>query len=177
MDLLFAYKGGDEFMNNVLLYFALKHDGDFEKIYNDIKEKVPVVHIHWPASLCQLFQYSFEFIKLKRGLKTKYVTILDNNYPKVLKQIACPPFVLFYEGNIRLAKDLVVGDAFIYSSFNNKRYLSTVEPSADRGKFCFDYIIASESHDEFFNIREHVMDKKVPLKDYSKNTKHKQQER
>ena len=107
MDLLFSYKGGDEFMNNVLLYFALKHDGDFEKIYNDIKEKVPVDEN--------------EFIKLKRGLKTKYVTILDNNYPKVLKQIACPPFVLFYEGNIRLAKDLVVGDAFIYSSFNNKR--------------------------------------------------------
>ena len=110
-------------------------------------------------------------------MKTKYVTILDNNYPKVLKQIACPPFVLFYEGNIRLAKDLVVGDAFIYSSFNNKRYLSTVEPSADRGKFCFDYIIASESHDNFFKLREQVMDKKVPLKDYSKNTKHKQQER
>ena len=42
MDLLFSYKGGDEFMNNVLLYFALKHDGDFEKIYNDIKAKVPV---------------------------------------------------------------------------------------------------------------------------------------
>ena len=33
MDLLFSYKGGDELMNNVLLYFALKHDGDFEKIY------------------------------------------------------------------------------------------------------------------------------------------------
>lgn len=163
MDLLFSYKGGDEFMNNVLLYFALKHNGDFEKIYNDIKAKVPVDEN--------------EFIKLKRGLKTKYVTILDNNYPTVLKQIACPPFVLFYEGNIRLAKDLVVGDAFIYSSFNNKRYLSTVEPSADRGKFCFDYIIASESHDNFFKLREHVMDKKVPLKDYSKNTKHKQQER
>ena len=42
MDLLFSYKGGDELMNNVLLYFALKHDGDFEKIYNDIKAKVPV---------------------------------------------------------------------------------------------------------------------------------------
>ena len=67
--------------------------------------------------------------------------------------------------------------SFIYSSFNNKRYLSTVEPSADRGKFCFDYIIASESHDNFFKLREHVMDKKVPLKDYSKNTKNKQQER
>ena len=52
MDLLFAYKGGDEFMNNVLLYFALKHDGDFEKIYNDIKAKVPVDEN--------------EFIKLKR---------------------------------------------------------------------------------------------------------------
>ena len=57
MDLLFAYKGGDELMNNVLLYFALKHDGDFEKIYNDIKARVPVDEN--------------EFIKLKRGLENK----------------------------------------------------------------------------------------------------------
>lgn len=64
-------------MNNVLLYFALKHDGDFEKIYNDIKAKVPVDEN--------------EFIKLKRGLKTKYVTILDNNYPTVLKQMHVHP--------------------------------------------------------------------------------------
>ena len=105
------------------------------------------------------------------------LTILDSNYPDFLKQVSCPPFVLFYEGNLKLAKNLKVGDAFIYSAFNDKRYLSTVEPSTDKGKFCFDYIIACESHDEFFNIREHVMDKKVPLKDYSKNTKHKQQER
>ena len=62
MDLLFSYKGGDEFMNKVFLYFALKHDGDFEKIYNDITTKVPVDEN--------------EFIKLKRGLKTKYVTIV-----------------------------------------------------------------------------------------------------
>ena len=151
MDLLFSYKGGDKNMDNVLLYFSLKHEGDFKKIN--------------------------EFIKLKRVLKTKYVTILDSNYPDFLKQVSCPPFVLFYEGNLKLAKNLKVGDAFIYSAFNDKRYLSTVEPSTDKGKFCFDYIIACESHDEFFNIREHVMDKKVPLKDYSKNTKHKQQER
>ena len=83
----------------------------------------------------------------------------------------------WHEDNLKLAKNLKVGDAFIYSAFNDKRYLSTVEPSTDKGKFCFDYIIACESHDEFFNIREHVMDKKVPLKDYSKNAKHKQQER
>ena len=62
MDLLFSYKGGDKNMDNVLLYFSLKHDGDFEKIYNDIKAKVPVDEN--------------EFIKLKRGLKTKYVTIV-----------------------------------------------------------------------------------------------------
>lgn len=163
MDLLFSYKGGDEFMNNVLLYFSLKHEGDFKKIYESLKAKEPVDEN--------------EFIKLKRVLKTKYVTILDSNYPDFLKQVSCPPFVLFYEGNLKLAKNLKVGDAFIYSAFNDKRYLSTVEPSTDKGKFCFDYIIACESHDEFFNIREHVMDKKVPLKDYSKNTKHKQQER
>ena len=33
MDLLFSYKGGDKNMDNVLLYFSLKHEGDFKKIY------------------------------------------------------------------------------------------------------------------------------------------------
>ncbi len=94
-------------MNNVLLYFALKHDGDFEKIYNDIKAKVPVDEN--------------EFIKLKRVLKTKYVTILDSNYPDFLKQVSCPPFVLFYEGNLKLAKDLKVGDALSILLFNDKK--------------------------------------------------------
>lgn len=112
MDLLFSYKGGDKNMDNVLLYFSLKHEGDFKKIYESLKAKEPVDEN--------------EFIKLKRVLKTKYVTILDSNYPDFLKQVSCPPFVLFYEGNLKLAKNLKVGDAFIYSAFNDKRYLSTV---------------------------------------------------
>lgn len=103
MDLLFSYKGGDKNMDNVLLYFSLKHEGDFKKIYESLKAKEPVDEN--------------EFIKLKRVLKTKYVTILDSNYPDFLKQVSCPPFVLFYEGNLKLAKNLKVGDAFIYSAF------------------------------------------------------------
>ena len=96
MDLLFSYKGGDKNMDNVLLYFSLKHEGDFKKIYESLKAKEPVDEN--------------EFIKLKRVLKTKYVTILDSNYPDFLKQVSCPPFVLFYEGNLKLAKNLKVGD-------------------------------------------------------------------
>ena len=81
----------------------MKHEGDFKKIYESLKAKEPVDEN--------------EFIKLKRVLKTKYVTILDSNYPDFLKQVSCPPFVLFYEGNLKLAKNLKVGDAFIYSAF------------------------------------------------------------
>lgn len=42
MDLLFSYKGGDKNMDNVLLYFSLKHEGDFKKIYESLKAKEPV---------------------------------------------------------------------------------------------------------------------------------------
>ena len=35
-------------------------------------------------------------------LKCKYVTIFSDDYPEMLKQIDCPPFVLYYYGNLKL---------------------------------------------------------------------------
>ncbi len=79
-------------MREILLYFALKYEGDFTKIYNALhnKEKVdPRIQKETNAKV-----------------NSPYVTIIDEDYPKQLKNINCPPFVLFYHGDL----DLLSGD-------------------------------------------------------------------
>ncbi len=77
-------------MRNTILYFALKYNGNFEKIYNALRNKEPVD--------TELFE------KLKSKLSCNYVTLIDDNYPKELKHIKCPPFVLFFNGDLNLLK-------------------------------------------------------------------------
>lgn len=42
---------------------------------------------------------------MKEQLDCQYITIFDVEYPDELKEINCPPFVLFYKGNINLLKE------------------------------------------------------------------------
>ena len=76
-------------MNEIVLYFALKYKGQFDAIYQALKDKEPVDESlkHELLARCQ----------------SSYVTILDDDYPERLKQINCPPFVLFYYGDLSLA--------------------------------------------------------------------------
>lgn len=75
-------------MREVLLYLSLKYNGDFKKIYDGLKNKEII--------------NSELYVKLKMQLKYDYITILDDDYPDSLKDIDCPPFVLFYKGDINL---------------------------------------------------------------------------
>lgn len=74
-------------MRDVLLYFALKYDGNFPNIYDALQNKELV---DW-----ELFE------ELKDDCQFNYVTIVDQNYPEFFKnpEINCPPFVLFYLGD------------------------------------------------------------------------------
>lgn len=81
-------------MEDVLLYFALKYDGDFNSIYKALESKEVVDY--------QLYE------KLKSKLKCKYTTIVSTNYPNKLKEIECPPFVLFYYGDLSLLENKLV---------------------------------------------------------------------
>ncbi|MCF0117799.1 MAG: DNA-protecting protein DprA [Bacilli bacterium] len=73
-----------------LLYMSIKYNGDWDKIFHAMQEKEKV---------------DFDqFEKYKADLKCKYITILDEDYPDILKQINKPPFVLFYYGDINLLK-------------------------------------------------------------------------
>ncbi len=73
-------------MREILLYFALKHNGDWKKIYDSL-EKKEVVEID---AVKELENYS----------ESGYITILDKEYPARLKNIHQPPFVLFYKGDV-----------------------------------------------------------------------------
>ncbi|MDE5767737.1 MAG: hypothetical protein K2H56_04310 [Malacoplasma sp.] len=75
-------------MRNVLLYFAIKHNGDWEKIYDSISNKEMI-----SDAIC---------LETKNSIKKNWLTILDDNYPEELKKILKPPFILFYEGNVKL---------------------------------------------------------------------------
>ena len=76
---------------NILAYLAIKYDGDWNKIYNAIKfkEVISAADIEQVLSECT----------------TKYITILDDDYPSEFKNVYRPPIVLFYKGDIEILKN------------------------------------------------------------------------
>lgn len=75
-------------MRKILLYFSLKYEGDFMKIYNAIKAKEKVL----PENIKNV----------ESKINCNYITIIDNNYPTCFKNILWSPFVLFYYGDLSL---------------------------------------------------------------------------
>lgn len=82
-------------MEDILLYLSLKYNGQFDKIYKAIEEKEK-------ADMELLSEW-------KNKMKCSYTTILSEDYPKRLKAIACPPFVLFYYGDLSLLNNKTIG--------------------------------------------------------------------
>lgn len=78
-------------MEEILVYLSIEHNGDWNKIYQDILDKKPVD--------------KNEVSKAIEKLECKYITLLSQEYPTGLKSIFKPPFVLFYKGNISLLHD------------------------------------------------------------------------
>jgi DNA processing protein len=78
-------------MEEILVYLSIIHNGDWNKIYQDILEKTPI---------------NKELVKEKiKELDCSYITLTNKNYPTCLKSIFKPPFVIFYKGNIDLLND------------------------------------------------------------------------
>lgn len=81
-----------EFDSRVLLiYLAIKYQGDFQLILNALiqSEKIPYE----------------DALKICQSLKCKVITLLDYDYPEKLKLVQHPPIVLFYYGDISLIDD------------------------------------------------------------------------
>ncbi len=81
-------------MKDVILYFTLKYDGDWEKIYSAIEKKEQI-----PIS---------ELINIKDKLRYNYISIIDYDYPDNLKEIYKPPFSIFWKGNNNLFKGKLI---------------------------------------------------------------------
>ena len=75
-------------MRKILLYFSLKYQGDYQKIYQAIKQKEKVS----PEDLNHIEQ----------KIQSQYVTLIDEAYPESFKHIPNPPWVLYYYGNLSL---------------------------------------------------------------------------
>lgn len=145
-------------MEKILLYFSLKYNGDFYKVYDALKTKENI-DIN-------------ELIQLKRNLRYKYITMIDRNYPEYLKRENRPPIVLFYEGNLSLVDSgLPIKNEMLE---NGHRMISTVKPIEHNGKIIFDYVVACENQDDLKFLIDHIKSKGLTFKDYSK---HKELER
>ena len=77
-------------IKNRLVALAIKYNGDWRKIYDDIANKAEVEQ---------------EYIVKAENLKCKVVTMVDEEYPPQLKQAWKPPFVLFYYGDLSIIQD------------------------------------------------------------------------
>lgn len=147
-------------MENVLLYFAMKYDGDFKKMLHALQTNEKT--------------NPQKFEEYKKNVKHKYVTFVSHHYPDYFKGVNCPPIVLFYKGNLKLIDEGLPMEYSILKS--GKIFISTVYPIKQKGKVVFDYIVAAECQEDLDKMLEHIKDKGIPLKDYDKPKK-KQMER
>lgn len=75
-------------MEEILLYFSVKYEGNFQKILKALKQKEKVS----PT----------ELENTKKKINCQYTTIISSDYPLALKEIMSPPFVLFYYGDLSI---------------------------------------------------------------------------
>ncbi|MCR5185231.1 MAG: DNA-processing protein DprA [Bacilli bacterium] len=87
----------------LLCLIALKYNGDWDSIYRAIQNRANEQE-EW-----------LEYLPRLKKMKAKYITVLDQEYPQYLRQSRCPPFVLFYYGDISLINDINKNVAFVGS--------------------------------------------------------------
>ncbi|NLJ32502.1 MAG: DNA-protecting protein DprA [Erysipelotrichaceae bacterium] len=99
--------------NDVLFFFSQKYNGNYDKIYQAIKDKEPIKQSELEQS--------------KRNFTGNFITILDDNYPEGFKYMYRPPLVLYYLGDIRLLDNLDKAIAVVGSRDATKYGLNMTE--------------------------------------------------
>ena len=94
---------------DVLLILAEKYQGDWEKMYVAIRDKEDVSGIQGQRLLDRLTNKC-------AATNTKYVTLLDEDYPSFLSKTQKPPFVLFYDGDLSLVNQKEEGRIYVAGS-------------------------------------------------------------
>lgn len=84
-------KDDENSMKGVLASFAVKYNGDFDKIYSALKRK--------EIMALEDVESNISHLKINRIWA---ITLLCDEYPVHLKSASSPPFVIFNQGNERL---------------------------------------------------------------------------
>lgn len=79
---------------DVLIALALKHNGNWDDIMKDVRDKTPI-----DGELKDLAE------NWREKIKCKVVTLMDVEYPQGVRQTYKPPVVLFYYGDLSLIQD------------------------------------------------------------------------
>lgn len=72
----------------IIVYLTKKHDGNWNQIYEDIRNKVQI-----------------DSEEAEKTDLTGAITIIDEEYPTALRNAPKPPFAFFTEGNAEILKD------------------------------------------------------------------------
>ena len=117
-------------LRDILIAFSIKYKGIFTSIYGAIAIKEELSHDEMEELLDKAPKY--------------LVTIIDDDYPSSLKKIPCPPFVLYYCGNLEEINEKEISLFHVGSLKYGHRYFM---PSANYPK----RFIACENPLEFSN--------------------------
>ncbi|WP_369085936.1 DNA-processing protein DprA [Metamycoplasma spumans] len=130
-------------MNEFLIYFTQKYKGDWDLIYKAFKKTEKV-----NSEILKL-------LKEKEEIKNKkYITILDEDYPKKFNTLYKPPFAIYYEGNKGLLNKKIVCITGNLENKSGQDFLSKIDTLSD------DYVFISEGWVGFDNkIVEYLIKK------------------
>lgn len=104
-------------MSRVILFFAIKHKGNWETTYSAIKNKENI-------SLIEMDSIKDKYLK-------NYISIIDKNYPDNFKKIYMPPLTIFTLGNESLLHD---NHLMIHSLWSANGYKLLSEYEFNKGK-------------------------------------------
>ena len=127
-------------MRDVLAYFAYKYEGDSSKILDAIVRKEPVTR---------------ELInELKQVLEYDYFTVVDDNYPEMLKNVENPPLVMFYKGDISLInpENEIIGK----ETYEGVRMLHAYNTNFTSKGIEMNCVMACENHDDMDMLIKHM---------------------
>lgn len=83
----------------LLACLAVMFDNNFELMYKAIKERIPITDA--------------EYVNFNKSIKGDYLTIIDDDYPQILKESPQPPLVLFFDEEDRKKINDQTTDKFV----------------------------------------------------------------
>lgn len=106
-------------MEDIIMAFTEKYEGDFRRIYQAIATKERLTDE-------EIGQYIDD-------IEEPALNIIAPDYPQSLKGIDCPPFVVFFEGNPDIIENEIYCLANPYD--NSKRVFFSIEPTKQGMEF------------------------------------------